>query len=182
VSNNRSLAIQAAREALQNPNAVLLDTETTGIGNSSEVIEVAVIRAQTGEILLDTLVKPSQPYIFEDDVHSITWEQLQDSPTINACGLSEILAASVVITYNAQFDYRLLRQSYRLMGETIPSKGFACAMLMYAAYRSIPGKAHSWFKLSAAVACEGIDFIQEHRALSDILLTRQILQIMSEAS
>lgn len=176
--DNRLLAIQAAKDILQGDNTVLLDTETTGITNNSEVIEVAVIRAKTGELLLDTLIKPSKPYVFVDNVHTITWEDLQDSPTIHESGLTEILANSLVITYNAQFDYRLLRQSYEMMGQKMPSKGFGCAMLMYAAYRSAPGKAHRWYKLSDAIKDEGIDFIQEHRALSDILLTRQILQAM----
>lgn len=178
----RSLAIQAAQEILSSDDTILLDTETTGITDVSEVIEVAAIRAKTGEILIDTLVKPSAPYVFEDTVHTITWEDLQTSPTIHTSGLSEILSASRVVAYNAQFDYRLLRQSYELMGEKIPSPGFNCAMLIYAAYRSAPGKAYRWIKLADAITYEGIDFIQEHRALSDIIMTRKILTIVAEAT
>jgi DNA polymerase-3 subunit epsilon len=179
MSSGRLLSIQAAKEVLQSDKYVLLDTETTGTKNDHEVLEVAVIQASTGKILLDTLVKPSKPFDAVEGVHTVVWEDLQQSPDITQCGLSEILTAYTVLTYNAQFDYRLIRQSYEFMGQTMPGGNFACVMLMYAAFRSGPGKASTWIKLQDAIKHEGIDFVQEHRALSDIVMTRRILECMA---
>ena len=41
-------------------NALILDTETTGLGDDAEVVELAVIDC-AGVVLLDTLVRPSGP-------------------------------------------------------------------------------------------------------------------------
>lgn len=177
----REIAIQAAKEFLSLPNGIILDTETTGTGSLDEVIEVAAINATTGEILIDTLVRPTKPFEKVEGIHDIGWNDLQMKPTIDQTELHRILSASLTITYNSGFDFRLIRQSLTMVGLTMPVKGFACAMKMYAAYRFVPGKASRWMKLSEAISLEGIDFIQEHRALSDVILTQRILKIMSEA-
>ena len=42
--------------------AVILDTETTGLSAHDEICEVSVIDALTGQPLLDTLIKPTVQY------------------------------------------------------------------------------------------------------------------------
>lgn len=177
----RAIAIQAAKEFLSLPNGIILDTETTGTGGVDEVIEVAAINAVTGEVLIDTLVRPTKPFEMVEGIHDIGWNDLQMEPTIDQTDLHRILAASVTITYNSGFDFRLISQSMKMVGQVMPVAGFACAMKMYAAYRFQEGKSSRWLKLSEAILLEKIDFIQEHRALSDVLLTQRILKIMSEA-
>ena len=51
-------ATQWAHELLERPDWVILDTETTGLDGSAEIISITVM-SSTGEILLDTLLKPS---------------------------------------------------------------------------------------------------------------------------
>ncbi|MCW3664158.1 3'-5' exonuclease, partial [Burkholderia cenocepacia] len=41
-------------------NFILLDTETTGLDESAEIVEIAVID-DAGNVLLNTLVKPKHP-------------------------------------------------------------------------------------------------------------------------
>ena len=42
-SRDRNAAIQWARELLAKPNWVILDTETTGIDNMAEIIQIGVL-------------------------------------------------------------------------------------------------------------------------------------------
>ncbi|WP_227522462.1 exonuclease domain-containing protein [Klebsiella pneumoniae] len=44
-----------------NSDHVIIDTETTGLMASDEIIEITIINMR-GEILLNTLVKPKPPY------------------------------------------------------------------------------------------------------------------------
>ena len=41
-------------------NCHILDTETTGLDNQAEIVEISII-AQQGQVVLDTLVKPLRP-------------------------------------------------------------------------------------------------------------------------
>ena len=62
-------------------NALILDTETTGLDDDAEVVELAVIDC-AGTVLLDTLVRPSGPVPAEAAaIHGITDAMLADAPT-----------------------------------------------------------------------------------------------------
>lgn len=55
-------------------NYIILDTETTGLDNTAEIVEISVINDQ-GEVLLDTLIKPTKPIPGDATaIHGITNE------------------------------------------------------------------------------------------------------------
>jgi DNA polymerase III epsilon subunit-like protein len=56
----RAEAIAWAQAALVDNRAVILDTETTGLDNQAQVIEIAVIDL-VGITLFDTLIRPTIP-------------------------------------------------------------------------------------------------------------------------
>ena len=59
-----------------NSDHVIIDTETTGLMASDEIIEITIINMR-GEILLNTLVKPSRPIPPEvTKINNITNEML----------------------------------------------------------------------------------------------------------
>ena len=61
---------------------VVLDTETTGLDEDAEIVEIAIVDS-TGKVLLDTLVKPSKPlpvYCEASEIHGITNEMLVNAP------------------------------------------------------------------------------------------------------
>ncbi len=63
-------------------NPVFLDTETTGIGLSDVVIEVAVVDSN-GEMLFNGLINPERPIPEESSkVHGITNEMVKDALTM----------------------------------------------------------------------------------------------------
>ncbi len=158
---------------LLNSNAVILDTETTGLDNFAQVIQLAIINMQ-GETLFDSLLRPSCP-ISEGAaaVHLITEESLVDAPTISDVveDVTKILHQRKVITYNSEFDRRLLRQTMRAFELDLTwmkDVEFQCAMKMYAA--SIGSE--RWLKLTGG----------DHSALSDCLACLALIKRMAEVS
>lgn len=97
--------------------AVILDTETSDLDGS--ILEVAVIDAATGAVLLDTLVDPGDVQIHPPAaaaVHGISAAQLigaPDWPTVFSA-LAAVTADRVVLAYNASFDQsRILHDCHR---------------------------------------------------------------------
>ncbi len=54
-----------AQSMLQDERAVLLDTETTGLGEHDVVIELALLSVAEGKPLLNTLIRPDRPIPWE---------------------------------------------------------------------------------------------------------------------
>ena len=99
-------------------NPVFLDTETTGIGLSDVVIEVAVVDSN-GEMLFNGLINPERPIPDESSkVHGITDEMVKDAPTMRQIWpeIEAVLKNRAIGIYNAEFDMRLLKQSVLLAG------------------------------------------------------------------
>lgn len=94
-------------------NIVFLDTETTGLDNAAQVIEIGIV-AGDGSVLVDTFVRPTCP--MSDGaaaVHGITAEQLAGAPELPEVWEQVRTAVDerIVHIYNADFDLRMLRQS-----------------------------------------------------------------------
>ena len=173
-------------------NALILDTETTGLGDDAEVVELAVIDC-AGVVLLDTLVRPSGPVPAEAGaIHGITDAMLADAPTwseIHArfCGLVE---GRQVVIYSREFDTRVITQTARRYGLPAP-QGFDlvldpgrihCAMQAYAEFRgewSAEKGRYRWQKLSAAAQQQGVTVTNAHRALGDCLMTLGLVRAMA---
>ena len=173
-------------------NALILDTETTGLDDDAEVVELAVIDC-AGTVLLDTLVRPSGPVPAEAAaIHGITDAMLAEAPTWSElharfCGLVE---GRQVVIYNCEFDVRVIRQTARRYGLQAP-QGFDlvldqgpihCAMLAYAEFRgewSEEKGRYRWQKLSAAAAQQGVTVTNAHRALGDCLMTLGVVRAMA---
>lgn len=79
---DRFQAADWARVVSADPNAIILDTETTGLDINDQIIEIAVI-STNGQVLLDTLVNIAcLDHTAQDNViHGITDEMLEDAPT-----------------------------------------------------------------------------------------------------
>lgn len=173
-------------------NALILDTETTGLGDDAELVELAVIDC-AGAVLLDTLVRPSGPVPAEAAaIHGITDAMLADAPTwseIHArfCGLVE---GRQVVIYSREFDTRVITQTARRYGLQAP-QGFDlvlepgrihCAMHAYARFRgewSAEKGRYRWQKLSAAAVQQGVTVTNAHRALGDCLMTLGVVRAMA---
>ena len=110
--------IEWARSVLDQPERhVILDTETTGLANDDEVIQLGVVDS-TGTVLLDCLIKPDQKKCIHPkavQTHGITMDMLKDKPLYGKVGdlLKGVVQGCTVVTYNAEFDRRLIAQTAR---------------------------------------------------------------------
>lgn len=165
---------------------VVMDLETTGLGSAAEIIEIAIVDAE-GAVLFDQLVMPKGriPKVVTSKT-GINRKLLKGCPrwpeiegTIRA-----LLSDRAVITYNAQFDIRILQQTARKWAvRPIDVDGF-CAMLAYAEYRGVkhPWRKgeFKWHKQADALRHEGIAHFRLHRALPDATATRELVLKMWE--
>ena len=176
--NPRQQAIQLARQyALAEP--VFLDTETTGLSPSDQIVEICLLDSH-GAILLESLVRPTRRIPRDAiQIHGITDELVMHAPTWPEvwAQVEAILRGRYVGIYNAEFDLRMLRQSHQ--AHSIPWPGNPsnfCIMKLYAQYYGQPGSYGTprWHKLEAAARQCGLDPGYTHRARQDTLLAKSV--------
>lgn len=181
----RTGALRWAYEVLQQ-SPVVLDTETTGLGQRDQVIQVAVID-HTGEPLLERLIRPCIPISRDASrVHGITPDMVRDAPPFPEVypELVSVLAGRAIIAYNAAFDRQMLNQTcwtYAL--EEFPEKPWHCAMLRFAEYYgqwNPVQRAFKWQRLGNACAFLDIPSTGAHSALGDARMTLRLVQRMAE--
>ncbi|MGR5143865.1 exonuclease domain-containing protein, partial [Photobacterium sp. DNB23_23_1] len=144
-------------------NAVILDTETTGLYEDAEIVELSVIDALTREVLIDTLVMPVQLVPGEAmAIHGITNRMLVGSSTFPVIykQLAQELKGRDVLIYNAAFDVRLIRQSLKRYGIDFMPFKTQCVMEWYAEFFGEWNAHHGnfkWQSLTNAAIQQGID-------------------------
>jgi DNA polymerase III subunit epsilon len=180
----RQRAIETARAILKN-NPVYLDTETTGLGPTDEILEITIID-DTAAPLINTLVKPSQPIPPSSTaIHGITNEEVQSArawpivwPEVRGAFFSRL-----VVIYNAEFDLRMLQQTHGRY--KLPWKERVNSFDLLKLYSEYHGewdprrRAYRYISLDAAGKQCGISLPNAHRALADTLLTRALLRHMA---
>jgi DNA polymerase-3 subunit epsilon len=164
-------------ELLERDDVLILDTETTGLGNA-EVIELSLIDT-SGTVLLDTLVRPRgglmNPYA--QRVHGISIEMLSDQPTWPEVvpELERIASRATLLAWNAQFDRQMLVNSSVAWQLDPPRMLFVCAMRLYSQLHGRRG-----YGLHRAVSDRGMqhlfDLHPSHRALGDVNLVLELLR------
>lgn len=163
-------------------NCVILDTETTGIGEDDQIIEIGVIDAQTGKILLDTLVKPTisiPPRASE--IHGMFDADVADAPVWSEVKplFLEAIEGKTLLIYNKEFDIRMIAQTNGGGRDALAKKSF-CVMRDYAEYYGDWNEYRGnfrWHKLTEAAAQMKIYYsdLTAHRAVSDCEITRRLI-------
>lgn len=114
-----------ARALLAHPELLILDTETTDL--HGYLVQVAVLRARDGAVLLDTLVNPQAPITpAAQEVHGITADMVASAPAFAELEprLREVLHGRPVAIYNAEFDTGILHNELmRLAKAQKPAMG-----------------------------------------------------------
>lgn len=185
MQSTQASAVTWARQVISDPRTVFLDTETTGLDGSAEIIDIAVIN-RDGDVLLDTLVKPGRPIpAASSAIHGLLDHHVANAPAWTDIHhtLVPILADRPVVIYNAGYDRKIMHQCCRQW--KLPEFGGAemwdCAMLAYAEFRGIPGwrgRGFRWHKLEAAAKALGVN-PGNHRALADAEACRQVVHRMA---
>lgn len=186
--NDQQMAAKWAHDLIQAQNFVILDTETTGLGNQAEIVQISLIDHE-GFPLLNTLVSPTCE--IEPDaqaIHGISQDAVEMAPAFHQVflGLWEKVGKRDLVIYNAEFDLRMIRQSLRpydlhLAFPTSDRRqcriflgggSIHCAMLQYAAWCGEWNSYHGnyrWQKLPGG----------DHSALGDCRATLDIIRKMA---
>lgn len=170
---------------------VVLDTETTGLGSTAEICQIAIVDAG-GEVLLDTLVKPVRPIPADATrIHGITNEMVTDAPAWADVlpQVVELLTGRAVVIYNAQFDYDMLRFSTRTAGlpefEGRSLAKWYCAMETFAEVYGEWNEYHGnyrWQRLTTAARHYDLPVEDAHSALGDCRMTLAVCRAMAAAA
>lgn len=94
---------------------LILDTETTGLDDDAEAVEVGIIDVR-GATVFETLLRSRKPISpGAAAVNGLTEDMLATAPKFPDIipGLRQILTGKTVFIYHADFDCRILRQSAR---------------------------------------------------------------------
>jgi DNA polymerase III epsilon subunit-like protein len=184
---DRADAARLAGIWVRSPRTLVLDTETTDL--DGYLVQLAVIRACDGAVLLDTLVNPEAPISAgAQRVHGLTEADLKDAPTFAqiADEVLAVLRGRRVVTYNAAFDRGILdnevvrlaggwnvRYAYHAAREVFRRPRWRCAMELYAQFYGDWSERHGdyrWQPLPGG----------DHTALGDARATRDLLQWMAD--
>lgn len=177
--------IEIARAWIEQ-NALVLDTETTGLDETAEIVEISLIDCH-GTVLMDTLVRPRLQIPDEASaIHGITGAMVTNAPSwlqIRSQFL-ELVAGRPVVIYNADYDTRIINQTNAAYGLPWLALDARCAMLAYAEYWGQWDERRcnwKWQRLTAAAEQQGVSPEgQAHRSLADCRMTLGIIRAMAQ--
>lgn len=177
-------ALRWAREVVLSPTVVFLDTETTGVKPTDDVVDIAVLDGQ-GAVLFEQLLKPSRPIPADTAAfNGISNRMVASAPDLQDVypTLAALLEGRVVVAYNSEFDRTMLGGALRRRGlSEIAVTDWCCAMEAYAAYNGEsswhrPG--YRWMSLEKATARLGIPK-PTHRARADAEACRRVVHALA---
>ncbi len=180
----RKRAIETARKIIER-NPVYLDTETTGLNKSDEIIEISIID-DAGQVVFSSLVRPTQPIPPDStSIHGITDADVRGARTWPVVWpeVRGALVGRLVVIYNEAFDLRMMQQSHARYGLPWKDK-FSTADLLkiYAEFRGEWDARRGSYRLhSLALAGQQcrISLPNAHRSTADTLLTRAVLHYVA---
>jgi DNA polymerase-3 subunit epsilon len=155
---------------------IILDSETTGLNKSDEIIQLAIIDLD-GNTLFNENIRPTRKKRISRDavaVHGLTMQALSTCPTFAelAGPLERAMGDKTVIAYNAEFDANMYVQTYKLAGGFLHRGDWEDIMLEYSKYVGKWSSYHPdywWQPLPGGT----------HSALGDCLATLEVLRKMA---
>lgn len=168
---------------------VYLDTETTGLGPQDQICSIAIVDHR-GQTLLNSLARPTIPVPPEATrIHGLTDAMLANAPSFSSLLplVVERTQGRPVVIYNADYDTRLLAQSWVAhhpggpVPELLHARSITCAMRLYAHHRgewNDERGGYRWHQLGAALAQLGQGLppdLQPHTAQADAYATHLVL-------
>jgi DNA polymerase-3 subunit epsilon len=176
---------------LRETNALILDTETTGLDKSAEILQIGIVSLE-GETLFNSLVKPARARRWDEAqrVHGITVSDVKDAPTIGqlAAELNELMHGRPVAIYNVKFDTRMLSQSIKAAKASssyhwLYDQEWQCVMEAYAEYWGAWNSrygSYRWQSLTDACRQQGVKVADAHDALGDARLTAALIRTVEK--
>lgn len=164
----------------------ILDTETTGLSKTDQVIEVGWIEVGSLPSLL-TLASGCNRYLptvgishQAEQVHKISYRQLLGKPSTRCVTIPE--DAEYMIGHNIEFDVRLLKQSNPSLTQKLNNVKFICtkklAQVILARFKvnTLNHKLDTLVKVLYPTNWTDIIVTETHDALGDCFKTKKLLE------
>ena len=181
-SEYKEAARNWAQERLADEATVIIDIESTGLLSQdpeTEIAQLCILNIH-GRPLFSMLLKPSQP--MSDEViaiHKISNEQIINQPIFPQVAkmISFVLKDKHVISYNADFDWKLLMHMFKKYEVEQPKvAGISCCMDRYSEWCGEWSTKKNGFKWQRLPNFLGID---THDAFNDCQNTLKTMQKMA---
>ena len=174
---DRTSSIAWARSLVELGDFCVLDSETTGLKNPVQFVEIAIVDA-SARTLFEGTVRPGRSIeAGATRIHGHTTRSLAGSPPFWEIypELLEALWGRRVVVYNASYDRRAWDMAVRRLGARGTLAGelpaWECAMRRYAAYVGEPSKRGGY----RSQKLPGGD----HSALGDALASLRLIEEMA---
>lgn len=157
---------------------LILDTETTGLDETAEVVQIALIDLKGNEVF-NRLVKPVNPIPAEATaIHGITNEMVANAQTFAELyeDFCQAIYGKTIVIYNAAYDQRVLRQTinwHATIPASLPWQKVECAMLRYAEFVGEWDNRRGSFRWQRLPA-------GDHSAVGDCQATLSLIRRMAE--
>lgn len=164
---------------------LFLDTETTGLGNTAQALEIGLVNSQ-GETVYHTRLKPTvsiEPGAAA--VHGISEAELADAPSWPdiATQLQHHIGLRPLVIFNADFDMRIMKQTAAAHNDPaswLDTLKVYCAMRLSAGYYGATNR-YSTISLASAASQAGLNWSgPEHSAVADAVMTAGVVRNIAE--
>jgi DNA polymerase-3 subunit epsilon len=165
----------------------ILDTETTGLEQDDEIVQIAVIEPEHGKVLFESLVKPQaqlrhKGWTDAERIHGISPDQVKDAPKFDQIWpeLKAVIGNRKIIVYNRPYDASKIYETADSLGireevyNWFASRWAECAMQQYAQFVGEWNPKfgnYKWQKLPGG----------DHSAKGDCLAVLQLLHTMARS-
>lgn len=163
---------------------LFLDTETTGLGNHAEALEIGLTEAD-GRVVFETRLRPT----VEIDpqaaaVHGIDAPALRGEPSWPdvAAHLRHAIGSRPLIIFNADFDTRILKQTAAAHGDPagwLDGLTVHCAMQLAAGYFGATNRYGTISLASAASQAQLTWHEHAHSAIADARMTAGVVNTIA---
>ncbi|HCM1848021.1 TPA: 3'-5' exonuclease [Salmonella enterica subsp. diarizonae serovar 16:z10:e,n,x,z15] len=164
---------------------VFLDTETTGLDDTAQALEIGLVNSR-GETIFETRLKPTvsiDPAAAA--VHGISEAELADAPSWPdiAPQLQYHTGRRPLVIFNADFDTRILAQTAAAHNDPagwLDTLTVHCAMRLAAGYYG-PTNRYGTISLASAASQAGLNWSgRAHSAVADAVMTARVVSEIAE--
>ena len=167
-------AISRYCEYAKRGKVVVFDTETTGVGASDEVCQIAAVEYERGVRArsLNEYLRISFPMpYYAESIHGISDEFLAEHGIEPMEGLSRffelVKGDALLVAHNAKFDIRMIAGTCAKNGmEGLPEDVFVCDT-WHLAKKVVPGLEN--YQLATLIDEFHVDAVNSHDAMDDVL-------------
>jgi DNA polymerase III epsilon subunit-like protein len=165
----------------------VIDTETTGVDWSDEILSIAIISSHR-KTLLSSLVKPKRAINEAGrayEINGISNEMVADAPTWRDLypQYRAAIYGCAVVAYNARFDAGMIDAANDRYTLERPANVWRCVMLLYSVHHgefNTRKGSYTWKRLADAVDRLGVNREgAAHGSLSDALAAYDVLQALA---